>query len=122
MVKMTPEVRDYELIPGTFVFDGRMAMRGYELNKMCFSFNAPENRQAYARDEEAYCSRFKLTGEQRRALKERDVLALLRNGGNIYYLAKWAGVFGLSVQQLGAQQRGISLEAFNEMLLNGGGE
>jgi protocatechuate 4,5-dioxygenase alpha chain len=99
-----------------------MAMKGYELNKMCFSFNEASNREAYALDEDAYCGRFKLTDEQRRALKERDVLELLRQGGNIYYLAKWAGVFGLSVQQLGAQQRGISLEAFNEMLSRGGGQ
>ena len=27
-------------------------------------------------------------------------------GGNIYYLAKFAGIFGLSVQDVGAQQTG----------------
>lgn len=26
-------------IPGTYMFDGRAAMKGYALNKMCFSFN-----------------------------------------------------------------------------------
>jgi protocatechuate 4,5-dioxygenase alpha chain len=117
----TGQVRDYETIPGTFVFDGRMAMKGYALNKLCFSFNDAGNREAYSRDEEGYCDRFGLTDEQRKALKQRDVLALLRAGGNIYYLAKWAGIFGLTVQQLGAQQRGVSLDEFNAMLQQAGG-
>lgn len=103
-------------IPGTIIFDGEQAMKGYALNKMCFSFNAPENREAFRRDEESYCRLFNLTPEQRKAIKDRDVLELLGVGGNIYYLAKWAGIFGLNVQQLGAQQRGMSEEQFKEML------
>ena len=33
-------------IPGTTIFDGREAMKGYNLNKMCFSFNKKDNRDA----------------------------------------------------------------------------
>jgi protocatechuate 4,5-dioxygenase alpha chain len=61
-----------------------------------------------------------LTAEQRQAVKHRNVLELLRAGGNIYYLAKWAGIFGLNVQQIGAQQRGITEEDFKEMLVRAG--
>ena len=31
-------------IPGTTLFNGEMAMKGYALNKMCYSFNAKANR------------------------------------------------------------------------------
>jgi protocatechuate 4,5-dioxygenase alpha chain len=103
------------------VFDGKLAMKGYALNKMCFSFNDAANREAFRRDEEAYCARFGLTEEQRRAVKSRNVLELLDAGGNIYYLAKWAGIFGLNVQDLGAQQRGMTVEEFIEMLIHAGG-
>jgi protocatechuate 4,5-dioxygenase alpha chain len=103
------------------VFDGKLAMKGYALNKMCFSFNDRANREAFRRDEDAYCARFGLTEEQRRAVKSRNVLALLDAGGNIYYLAKWAGIFGLNVQDLGAQQRGMTVEEFIEMLIHAGG-
>ena len=113
--------RNRENIPGTIIFDDRQAMKGYALNKMCFSFNSAENREAYFRDEDAYCDRFDLTQDQRRALKRRNVLELLKAGGNIYYLAKWAGIFGLNVQQIGAQQRGMSEEDFKEMLIRAGG-
>ena len=111
--------REYD-IPGTVVFDGEKAAKGYALNKMCFSFNSPENRAAFLRDEDAYCARFNLTTPQRQAIKDRNVLELLAAGGNIYYLAKWAGIFGLNVQQIGAQQRGMTEDEFKNMLVRAG--
>jgi protocatechuate 4,5-dioxygenase alpha chain len=109
-------------IPGTVIFDGKQAMKGYALNKMCFSFNSAENRDAYRCDEEAYCDKFNLNAQQRRALKNRSVLELLEAGGNIYYLAKWAGIFGLNVQQIGAQQRGMTEDEFKDLLVRSGGD
>ena len=105
---------------GTTIFDGRAARRGYALNKMCFSFNNGANREQFRRDEEAYCRRYGLDDEQRAAVRARDVLAMIRAGGNIYYLAKLAGIFGLNVQDLGAQQTGVSVEEFRAKLLAAG--
>ena len=45
------------------------------------------------------------------------MLALIAAGGNIYYLAKFAGIFGLDVQDVGAQQTGMSVEAFKDKLV-----
>lgn len=100
------------------LFDGTSATRGYELNAMCFSFNDKANREAFLADEDAYCARFHLTPQQRKAVADRDVLAMLDAGGNVYYLAKLAGIFGLGVQDLGALQTGMSVDAFNAMLVN----
>lgn len=105
-------------IPGTHIFDGAAARKGYALNAMCFSFNEAANRDAFLRDEDAYCDRFGLTDEQRKAVAERNVLAMMAAGGNIYYLAKLAGIFGLNVQDVGAQQTGMSVDAFKQMLLD----
>ena len=102
---------------GTTVFDGQQAMKGYALNKMCYSFNDAANRATFLRDEAAYCRRFGLTDEQRRAVARRDVLAMIAAGGNIYYLAKLAGIFGLNVQDVGAQQTGLTVEEFKARLL-----
>ena len=109
-----------EPIPGTTVFDGDQAMKGYTLNRMCFSFNSAKNRDEFKRDEDAYCRKYDLNEEQRAAIKHRNVLELLAAGGNIYYLAKFAGIFGLTVQDIGAQQTGMSIEAFKQMLQNQG--
>lgn len=107
-------------VPGTYLFDGDMAMKGYALNKMCFSFNDAANRQAFAADEAGYCRRYGLNEQQTRVVHERDVLGLLAAGGNVYYLAKFAGILGLDVQDLGALQTGMSKEAFKRMLLEAG--
>ncbi len=111
---------DTKPIPGTIIFDGDQAIKGYQLNKMCFSFNKAENRDAFKADEDAYCVKYGLTDEQRAAVKKRDVLALLNLGGNIYYLAKLTGMFGLNMQDIGAQQAGVSLEEFKAKLLAAG--
>ncbi|WP_202393084.1 protocatechuate 4,5-dioxygenase subunit alpha [Alteraurantiacibacter buctensis] len=104
-------------IPGTLVFDGDAAQAGYALNAMCYSFNSLANRQAFAADEEGYMERFHLTPEQKDAVRQRNVLGMLAAGGNVYYLAKLAGIFGLNVQDLGALQTGMSLEEFKAALL-----
>lgn len=103
-------------IPGTHLFDGAAAQKGYALNAMCFSFNEAANRAAFVADEAAYCDRFALTPAQREAVASRNVLAMMAAGGNIYYLAKLAGIFGLNVQDLGAQQTGMSVTAFRQFL------
>ena len=103
-------------IPGTTFFDGPMATRGYPLNKMCFSFNEAAARQAFLADEEAYCNQYGLDDEQKEAIGRRDVLGLIAAGGSIYYLAKFAGIFGLNVQDLGGLQTGRTTEEFQAYL------
>jgi protocatechuate 4,5-dioxygenase alpha chain len=98
------------------MFDGKAAMKGYALNKMCYSFNQAANRAAFLQDEDAYCAQYGLSAEQREAVRERNVIRMIKAGGNIYYLAKLAGLLGLNVQDVGAQQTGMTLEAFNARL------
>ena len=108
----------HQPIPGTHLFDGAAAQKGYALNALCFSFNDAANRQAFLDDEEAYCAKFALTPEQKSAVAQRNVLAMIAAGGNIYYLAKLAGIFGLNVQDVGAQQTGMTVPEFKQMLLD----
>jgi protocatechuate 4,5-dioxygenase alpha chain len=107
-------------IPGTTIFDGDQAQKGFALNRMCFSFNGAENRAAFLKDEDAYCRKYGFNEEQRAAVKSRNVLKMIEAGGNVYYLAKLAGIFGLNVQDIGAQQTGMSIEAFKSKLLSAG--
>ena len=107
-------------IAGTTMFDGYQAQKGLALNRMCFSFNSAENRAAFVKDEEAYCRKYGLNEEQRAAIKTRNVLQLIEAGGNVYYLAKFAGIFGLNVQDIGAQQTGMSVEDFKAKLVAAG--
>jgi protocatechuate 4,5-dioxygenase alpha chain len=107
-------------IPGTTLFDGAQARKGYALNKMCFSFNNAANRAEFLRDELAYCRKYGLNEAQRAAIAHRNVAELLAAGGNIYYLAKFAGIFGLDVQDISAQQVGMTKNEFKAMLEKAG--
>ncbi len=107
-------------IPGTVLYDGEQARKGFALNRMCFSFNSAENRAAFLKDEDGYCRKYGLNAEQRTAVRERNVLKMLAAGGNVYYLAKLAGIFGLNVQDIGAQQTGMSVEDFKAKLVAAG--
>jgi protocatechuate 4,5-dioxygenase alpha chain len=102
---------------GTTPFDGAMAQRGYTLNKMCFSFNSAANREAFRKDEDAYMRAYGLNDSQAAAIRKRDVLGLLEAGGNVYYLAKFAGILGLDMQDLGAAQTGMTKDAFKARLV-----
>ena len=104
-------------VTGTTIFDGDQAMKGYALNKMCMSFNDAAHRAEFLRDEDAYCARYGLSPAQREAVRHRNVLELIAAGGNIYYLAKFAGIFGLDVQDIGAQQTGVTKAEFQARLL-----
>jgi len=107
-------------IPGTTIFDGEQAQKGLALNRMCFSFNSADNRAAFLKDEDGYCRKFGLNAQQRAAVKNRNVLAMIEAGGNVYYLAKFAGIFGLGVQDIGAQQTGTTVDEFKAKLVAAG--
>lgn len=107
-------------ITGTTPFDGTQARKGYALNKMCFSFNCAENRASFLRDEEAYMRQFGLNEQQAAAIRAKNVLQLIAAGGNAYYLAKFAGIFGLDMQDIGAQQTGMSKDDFKAKLVAAG--
>ena len=91
-------------------------MKGYALNKMCYSFNSAANREEFLKDEDAYCTKFDLNDEQRKAIKERSVLGCIRAGGNIYYPAKFIGIFHWNVQDVGAQQTGMTVDEFKAFI------
>jgi protocatechuate 4,5-dioxygenase alpha chain len=114
------EPRDYDDIPGTFVFDGRRSRRGYPLNSFLMSLNQAGNREAFRDDEAAYLDRFPLDPEQREAVLGREWLRLLELGGNLYYTYKLAACDGMSFQDLAGAQTGMSAEDYAQMMLDGG--
>ena len=112
--------RDYDDIPGTYVFDGRRARHGYPLNAMCMSLNDPANREAFRADPESYMQRWGLSPEQRAAVHARDWLTMLELGGNIYFTLKIASLDGMTTQDVGAAMTGVDADAFRQMMREGG--
>jgi protocatechuate 4,5-dioxygenase alpha chain len=112
--------RDYDDIPGTYVYDARRGREGYALNMFCMSLNKPENRERFKENAAAYLDGYALSAEQRRTVLERDWLGMLKVGGNIYYTIKIAFCDGLTFQDVAGMMCGVSKETYAKMMLDGG--
>ena len=102
-------------IPGATPFDSGMAQKGYALNKMCFSFNEQANREAFLADPEAYMAKYGLNQQQADAIRSKQVLALLDAGMDEKLGLK--DIVGLDMQDIGAQQTGMTKEQFKAKLV-----
>ncbi len=115
-----PVKKDYEDIPGTFVFDADRSREGYHLNQFCISLRLQKNRDEFNANEEAYLDKYPMTPEQRKAVLERDWNGLLSLGGNIYYTSKLAANDGINFQNLAGLMTGMGVDAYRQMMVEGG--
>jgi protocatechuate 4,5-dioxygenase alpha subunit len=120
MSRRLEELQDLSDIPGTTVFTGEMARRGFHLNQFCMSLMKPENRARFKADESAYLKAWHLTPEQIRAVLRRDYAAMISEGGNVYFLAKIGATDGLPFLSVAASMSGLSQEEYRAMMLSGG--
>src|SRR5487761_664724 len=117
---MAREHREYDDIPGTFVFDADRSREGYGINMFCMSLMKDENRRAFKANEAEYLKKFKLTPEQADAVLKRDYNRMLELGGNIYFAAKLGATDGHSFQHLAAVMTGSTQPDYAAMMLAGG--
>ena len=112
--------KDYDDIPGTYVFDADRSRQGYHLNMFCMSLMKAENRAAFKANEAKYLDAYPLTPEQRDAILKRQWNRILELGGNIYFTAKLGATDGMSFQQVAAVMTGSTQESYADMMLKGG--
>lgn len=112
--------KEYEDIPGTFVFDADRSREGYWLNQFCISLRLEKNRQQLRDDAEAYMAKFPMSEDQRQAVRDRAWNRLLELGGNIYYTSKLAAFDGITFQDLAAKMTGMGRDDYRAMMLAGG--
>ncbi len=112
--------KEYDDIPGTFVFDADRSREGYHLNQFCISLRLQKNRDAFNADEKRYLDKYPMTNPQREAVLNRNWNLLLELGGNIYYTSKLAANDGINFQNLAGRMTGMGVEAYREMMVNGG--
>ena len=112
--------KDYDDIPGTYVFDADRSRQGYHLNMFCMSLMKAENRKAFKADEAKYLEQFPLTPEQREAILKRQYNRMLELGGNIYFTAKLGATDGHPFQHLAALMTGSTQQDYADLMLRGG--
>lgn len=112
--------KPYLDIPGTTVFDAAQCRKGYWLNQFAMSLMSPANRQRFLADERAYLDEWEITEDQKQAVLDRDMNAMISLGGNIYFLAKLGATDGKSFQQMAGSMTGMSEDEYRDMMINGG--
>lgn len=112
--------KDYDDIPGTYVFDADRSRVGYHLNMFCISLRQAKNRDLMRDDPEAYMATFDMDDAQKQAVRDRDWNGMLQLGGNIYYTSKLAAFDSITFQDLAAMMTGVSRDEYRDMMLNGG--
>ena len=114
--------KDYDDIPGTYVFDADRSREGYHLNMFCMSLMKAENRKAFKENEARYLDDHfpQLTAEQREAVLKRQYNRMLELGGNIYFTAKLGATDGHSFRHLAAVMTGSTQDDYAKMMLEGG--
>lgn len=117
---LSPYLNEFEDIPGTLVFNTFRSRQGFNLNQFCMSLMKPENREKFKANEAEYLKPWKLTAEQATAVLKRDYLAMMQNGGNIYFLSKLFSTDGLPYLVAVATMTGMSQEQYSNMMLAGG--
>jgi hypothetical protein len=73
-----------------------MRTRLYSLEELD---DIPANRDMFRLDESAYLNRFRMSGEQKQSVLDRDFNQLIELGGNIYFLVKLSNTDGLGKSQ-----------------------
>ena len=118
--KLTTYLDEFEDIPGTLIFNTYRSRQGFNLNQFCMSLMKEENRKAFKANEAEYLKAWNLTDAQRDAVLKRDWTGMMREGGNIYFLAKLFSTDGHSFQHVAAIMTGSTQEEYAQMMLDGG--
>jgi protocatechuate 4,5-dioxygenase alpha chain len=114
------DLSQFSDIPGTTLFTTAGSRRAYELHKFCQSLMKGQNRELFKADEGAYLERFRMTPEQRQAVRDRDFNRLIALGANVFFLFKISSTDGWSVQQAVARMSGMTAADYAAMMLAGG--
>ena len=114
--------REYDDVPGTYVFDGRRYRIGYHLNMFLMSLNKAECRAEFAADEQGYLAKFPMSEAQREAVLQRHWLTMLKLGGNVYYAFKLISHDRKPPQVMYGQmaEPNMTFDEFQAMMISGG--
>ncbi|HSV81871.1 MAG TPA: protocatechuate 3,4-dioxygenase [Ramlibacter sp.] len=109
---MNPQLEGMAQLGGTYVFDLRVSHRTLRLNRFFWRFTEPAWRERFVADAEALMEDAGLSEQERRMIRERDWIGLIRYGVSFFVLEKLARVVKQSNLEVYAAMRGETFEQF----------
>ena len=101
--------------PGTFLYTGPVATKGYKLTKFGLSLRNPDNRTKFLADERGYMSGFGLSDKEIGMVLARDWTGLLEAGGHLQSMLKVAATVGQNLWHIGAHNAGMTTEELQKL-------
>ncbi|MEW5420880.1 protocatechuate 3,4-dioxygenase [Amorphus sp. 3PC139-8] len=96
--------------PGTFLYTGEMATKGYNLTRFGLSLRRPDNRKAFLADEEGYMRGAGLSDTEIALVLARDWTGLIEAGGHLQSMLKVAATVGENLWHIGAHNAGMTAD------------
>lgn len=87
-------------------------MSSYELNRLMYDLREPENRDAIREDLDSYLDRYDITENEKQLVRDGDWQGLVDVGVSVYVLTKIGATLGVSLYEMGASMRGMSMDEF----------
>jgi gallate dioxygenase len=88
----------------------------YGISRMLYELRNPANREAFRADQQAYYRRYAIGDRGMRLLTDRDWQGLVDAGVTVYLLTKLGAVLGVSLLEMGAAMRGMSIAEFQRFI------
>jgi protocatechuate 4,5-dioxygenase, alpha chain len=96
--------------PGTYIYTGEMASKGYKLTKFGLSLRKPANREKFLADEAGYMREAGLSEEELAMVLKRDWTGLIEAGGHLQAMLKVAATVGQNLWHIGAHNAGMEVQ------------
>ncbi|MGH7914653.1 MAG: hypothetical protein ACREPW_08390 [Candidatus Binataceae bacterium] len=88
----------------------------YEISRLLYDLRNSANRDAIRADAQAYYRRYAIGDHKMRLLMDRDWQGLVDAGVTVYLLTKLGAALGVSLLEMGATMRGMSIEEFQRFI------
>ncbi|MEQ9814906.1 MAG: gallate dioxygenase [Azospirillaceae bacterium] len=99
-------------IPGTYPFTLERSQRCFRINDFLHRLTQPVHRERFLADFEGLADEYGLDEEERRLIRARDWIGMIRRGVSFFVLEKMAAVIGVSNPEIYASMRGETIEEF----------
>ena len=88
----------------------------YEISRLLYDLRNPANREAFRADQQAYYRRYAIGERGMRLLMDRDWQGPVDAGVTVYLLTKLGAVLGVSLLEMGAAMRRMSIDEFQRFI------
>jgi gallate dioxygenase len=112
--RINHEWEGLDKIPGTYPFTLDRSVKAYRLNNFLHELIKPEFRKQFLADAEPLFQQYELTEEERKLVRERNWIGLIRYGVIFFLLEKMGAVIGTTNLHIYAAMKGLSLDDFQK--------